>query len=63
MWSLHQSVLLGRLRLLGDGVTKAARMRQQVEAAEAVAVRKRRAQAVCLCQGRDIRRHGFGLVG
>ena len=55
-------LLLGRLRLLGDGAAEAARRRQQAEAAEAVAVRERRAQAACLRQGRDIRRHGFGLL-
>ena len=56
-------LLLGRLRLLGDGAAEAARRRQQAEAAEAIAARERRAQAICLRQGRDIRRHGFGFLG
>ena len=56
-------LLLGRLCLLGDGAAEAQRRRQRAEAAEAVAARERRAQAVCLRQGRDIRRHGFGLLG
>ena len=56
-------LLLGRLCLLGDGAAEAQRRRQRAEVAEAVAARERRAQAVCLRQGRDIRRHGFGLLG
>ena len=38
-------------------------LHKQVEAGEAVAARKRRAQAICLRQGRDIRRHDFGFLG
>ena len=56
-------LILGRLQLLGDGTTEAARRRERAVLAEATAVRERRAQAVCLRQGRDIRRHGFGLLG
>ena len=40
-----------------------AKRRQEAEAGEAVAVRERRAQAVCLRQGRHIPPHGFGLLG
>ena len=53
-------LVLGRLQLLGDGAMEAAR-RRAVQA-EVTAGRERRAQAVCLRQGRDIRRHGFGLL-
>ena len=48
--------VLGRLQLLGDAATEAARRRA------VLADRERRAQAVCLRQGPDIRRHGFGLL-
>jgi len=55
-------LVLGRLRLLGDGAPEAGRRREWAVLAEATASRERRAQAVCLRQGRDIRRHGFGLL-
>ena len=55
-------LVLGRLQLLGDGATEAARRRERAVQAEVTAGRERRAQAVCLRQGRDIRRHGFGLL-
>ena len=55
-------LLLGRLRLLGGGLAEAQRRRQQAEAPETVAARERQAQAICLRQGHDIRRHGFGLL-
>ena len=55
-------LVLARLQLLGDGATEAASRRERAVLAEATAARERRAQAVCLRQGRDIRRHGFGLL-
>ena len=58
----HSRLLLSRLRLLGDGAAEAGRRRERAEVAEVAASRERRAQAVCLRQGRDIRRHGFGLL-
>ena len=54
--------LLSRLRLLGDGTAEAARRRERAERLEAAAGLERRAQAVALRQGRDIMRHGFGLL-
>ena len=54
--------LLNRLRLLGDGTAEAARRRERAERLEAAAVRERRAQVVSLQQGRNIMRHGFGLL-
>ena len=55
-------LLLSRLRLLGDGTAEAARRRERAEVLEAAAGRERRAQAVSMRQGRDIMRHGFGLL-
>ena len=54
--------LLSRLRLLGDGTAEAARRRERAERLEAAAGLERRAQAVSMRQGRDIMRHGFGLL-
>ena len=56
------SLLLDRMELLGDGATEAARRRDWAVRIEAVAVKERRAQDVCLKQGRAIRRHGFGKL-
>ena len=58
----QQRLLLGRLQLLGDGVGEAAKRRDWAVAIEAAAVRERRAQVVCLQQGRAICRSGFGLL-
>jgi hypothetical protein len=55
-------LLLDRLELLGDGATQAARRRDWAVRLEAVAIKERRAQDVCLRQGRAIRRHGFGKL-
>ena len=58
----QQRLLLGRLQLLGDGAREADRRRDWAVRMEAVAVRERQAQAVCLQQGRSICRSGFGLL-
>ena len=50
----QQRLLLGRLQLLGDGTREAANRRDWAVAIEAAAVRERRAQVVCLQQGRAI---------
>ena len=55
-------MLLERLQLLGDGSADAARRRERATAAEAKASRERKAQLVCLRQGRAIMRHGFGKL-
>ena len=57
-----QRLLLGRLQLLGDGTREAANRRDWAVAIEAAAVRERRAQVVCLQEGRAICRSGFGLL-
>ena len=54
--------LLSRLRLLGEGTAEAARRRERAERLEAAAGRERQAQAVAVRQGRNILRHGFGLL-
>ena len=58
----QQRLLLGRLQLLGDGTREAANRRDWAVAIEAAAVRERRAQVVCLQEGRAICRSGFGLL-
>ena len=55
-------LLLGRLRLLGDGAGEAARRRARAEQLEAFAARERQAQSIGFGQGRSIRRLGFGLL-
>ena len=55
-------LLLDRLQLLGDGAVEAATRRDRVVMLEAVAARERRAQEVCIRQGRGIVRRGFGLL-
>ena len=55
-------LLLDRLQLLGDGATEAAGRRDRAVVVEAVAARERRAQEVCVRQGRGIVRRGFGLL-
>ena len=55
-------LLLSRLQLLGDGTREAARRRTTVGLVERLAARERQAQAVCLKQGRDIVRRGFGKL-
>ena len=55
-------LLLDRLRLLGDGAAEAARRRDRVNQLEAASFRERRAQAVSMRQGRNILRHGFGML-
>ena len=55
-------LLLDRLQLLGHGAAEAARRRDRVQQLEAAAYRERRAQAVSMRQGRNIMRHGFGML-
>ena len=55
-------LLLGRLRLLGDGAGEAARRRKRAAQLEVEVVRERQAQAVGFLQGRSIRRLGFGRL-
>ena len=55
-------LLLDRLQLLGDGAREAAVRWDWAVRVEAAAARDMRAQAVCLQQGRNIRRAGFGLI-
>ena len=55
-------LLLDRLQLLGEGAGEAARRREWAEQASRAEARERRAQLVCLQQGRNIRRSGFGYV-
>ena len=55
-------LLLGRLRLLGDGAGEAARRRARATQLEVEAVRERQAQAIGFMQGRGIRRLGFGRL-
>ena len=55
-------LLLGRLRLLGDGAGEAARRRARAAQLEVEVVRERQAQAVGFLQGRSIRRLGFGRL-
>ena len=55
-------LLLGRLRLLGDGAGEAARRRTRAEQLEAFAARERQAQFIGFRQGRSIRRLGFGFL-
>ena len=55
-------LLLDRLQLLGDGAAEDARRRDRVQQLEAAAYRERRAQAVSMRQGRNIMRHGFGML-
>ena len=55
-------LLLSRLGLLGDGVGEAASRRDWAVQLEKSAARERRAQAVCLRQGRPILRRGFSTA-
>ena len=55
-------LLLGRLRLLGDGAAEAGRRRARAEQLEAAALRERQAQSVAFLQGRSLRRLGFGRL-
>ena len=55
-------LLLGRLRLLGDGAGEAARRRDRADQLEAFAARERKAQNIGFLQGRAIRRLGFGML-
>ena len=55
-------LLLDRLQLLGEGAGEAARRREWAEQANRAEARERRAQLVCLQQGRNIRRSGFGYL-
>ena len=57
-----KKMLLDRLQLLGDGAREAAVRRDWAVWVEVAAARDMRAQAVCLQQGRNIRRAGFGLI-
>ena len=58
----QQRLLLGRLQQLGEGAMEAARRRDWAVSLEAAAVKERRAQAVCLQQGRAMCRSGFILL-
>ena len=55
-------LLLDRLQLLGDGAPEAARRRERAVEGRRAEARERRAQHVCLLQGRAIRRSGFALL-
>ena len=55
-------LLLDRLQLLGEGSAEAAARRDRATRIEAVAVKERRAQMVCLRQGTGVMRRGFGLL-
>ena len=55
-------LLLDRLQLLGEGSAEASRRREWAEQASRAEARERRAQLVCLQQGRHIRRSGFGYT-
>ena len=55
-------LLLDRLQLLGDGSNEAARRRDRAMETRRAEARERRAQHVCLLQGRAIRRSGFALL-
>ena len=55
-------LLLDRLQLLGEGAGEAFRRREWAEQARRADARERRAQLVCLQQGRNIRRSGFGYT-
>ena len=55
-------LLLDRLQLLGEGAGEGAGRREWAEQANRAEARERRAQLVCLQQGRNIRRSGFGYV-
>ena len=55
-------LLLDRLQLLGGGSREAARRRDWAALARRAEEKERRAQLVCLQQGRSIRRSGFGLL-
>ena len=58
---LQSRLLLDRLQLLGEGSREAAR-RDWAMMARRAEERERRAQLVCLQQGRSIRRSGFALL-
>ena len=55
-------LLLDRLQLLGDGAREAGRRREVAELGMRWEERERRAQAVSVRQGQNIRRCGFGLL-
>ena len=55
-------LLIDRLQLLGDGAGQAARRREFAERSRRAEAQERRAQQVCLMQGRAIRRSGFALL-
>ena len=55
-------LLLDRLSQVGEGVTAAGRRRDWAVELEAASVKRRRAQEVSRRQGRNILRHGFGLM-
>ena len=55
-------LLLDRLELLGEGTGEAGRRRDWAVEAERAAGRERRAQAVCLQQGRTLLRSGFAKL-
>ena len=55
-------LLLDRLQLIGEGAGEAVRRREWAEQASRAEARERRAQLVCMQQGRNIRRGGFGYV-
>ena len=55
-------LLLSRLQLLGPGTGDAARRRGWAQYLDQQSARERQAQAVCLRQGRNIVRRGFGML-
>ena len=55
-------LLLDRLQLLGEGSREAARRRDWAAMTRRAEEKERRAQLVCLQQGRAIRRSGFGIL-
>ena len=55
-------LILDRLHQIGEGGVDAGRRRDWAVEMEAAAGRRRRAQEVSRRQGRNIMRHGFGLL-
>ena len=55
-------LLLDRLHLLGEGADRAAGRRDKAVQLEAAAAKERRAQLVCLRQGKAVMRRGFGML-
>ena len=55
-------LLIDKVAMLGNGAGAAAHRRDWAVELEAAAAKRRRAQEVSRRQGRNIVRHGFGLI-